>query len=1175
MKISKSIFYLSLLSSLLFPDNRLRLKKADVLESKIVDGEKFQFIQGNVTFQKGSLTLDCENGRYHEKKSLAYLYKNVKAFQEGRTLTCDTLIFHSKLDRLTSHGTPHVWDEDYDLTSDSLVFYTELDSGIAVGNVRLDQKGQIVTADRIEYVKRPDEDGVSYKAVGNVQIKDSTQTASCGLAIYDRTNEKTILRIKPVIQERNRILSGAEVILSYKNETLDNIFIPKQAHAQTQTSGWQKIDSDSLKKKIPAQFSDDMTGNLLRGFFVDGHLDSLRLEGMATTLYHLFEDSIYQGNNLASGDTITLLFADSTLDRIQIEGGAKGTYSPDSSANDISDPVEYRAHIIDYNIKAEETDLIGNAFLQNEGTQLEAGYINVSWTSNLLKALPVQIGDTLSKAVQPVIKEKGRDPMEGDILTYNLKTKKGKVIKGKTKADDGFYTGNEIRNESQKVFYIQNSTYSTCDLDVPHFHFDSKQMKIINGDKVIARPIILNLGQIPIFALPLGVFPHKGGARHSGWIMPSYGESRLRGQFLDGLGYYWAPNDYWGSKFTLSFSDRQGLAFRAENAYRVRYKFNGNLLIENRQFLSGTSNISDLSDNRNASFRVSWMHKQVMRKGQSFNANVSYSSSGNYNRDYGLDQATRMDQYAISKASYSKRWGKSGNSMSMNLSSKQDLMVKHKIDEDSPFYESPSRTGSQLNLINSTLPQVSFRHGQSALFPSSGSDVKWYNNIKWNYNLGFTNKSRIYYESMESDSANTYEWTQNDSGIVSTFNDDDNGWTHSMSINAPQKLFKYISVNPSLNLRSAWVNESFVARLDSNGTMEKVSVPDFATRTTGSFSLSANTKVYGLFPISIGSLKAIRHIATPSIGYAFTPDFSKELFGQDLGYFYSYLDTNGTKQFIDRFNGTMAGNTPKSESKSMTFSLNNSFQAKMKSGKEAKKVDLFTWRMNSSYNFVADSMNLANLRSGIRSKIANKLNLDLSLTHDFYQYDSEKYRRINQFNVNDAGILQPRLINANFSTSFRFSGKRWTDTFETDDVETDTLSLEEDLDVSPLSNPLKNIKSSLIGGKLWNSTVSLRYSYNIANPDDPKKTFWLGSNSTIQMTKNWRFSYNARFDMIEKSLVSHSLSVHRDIHCWELSLNWTPSGIGQSVYFKLNVKSPTLRDIKIEKRGGRRAKSIF
>jgi hypothetical protein len=77
------------------------------------------------------------------------------------------------------------------------------------------------------------------------------------------------------------------------------------------------------------------------------------------------------------------------------------------------------------------------------------------------------------------------------------------------------------------------------------------------------------------------------------------------------------------------------------------------------------------------------------------------------------------------------------------------------------------------------------------------------------------------------------------------------------------------------------------------------------------------------------------------------------------------------------------------------------------------------------------------------------------------------------------------------------------------------------------------------------------------------------------MTKNWRFSYNARFDMIEKSLVSHSLSVHRDIHCWELSLNWTPSGIGQSVYFKLNVKSPTLRDIKIEKRGGRRAKSIF
>ena len=54
-------------------------------------------------------------------------------------------------------------------------------------------------------------------------------------------------------------------------------------------------------------------------------------------------------------------------------------------------------------------------------------------------------------------------------------------------------------------------------------------MKIINQDKVIARPIVLYISRIPIIALPFGIFPHKSGGRHSGWIMPGYGENSVRG----------------------------------------------------------------------------------------------------------------------------------------------------------------------------------------------------------------------------------------------------------------------------------------------------------------------------------------------------------------------------------------------------------------------------------------------------------------------------------------------------------------------------------------------------------------------------------------------------------------------------------------------------------------------
>jgi len=250
-------------------------------------------------------------------------------------------------------------------------------------------------------------------------------------------------------------------------------------------------------------------------------------------------------------------------------------------------------------------------------------------------------------------------------------------------------------------------------------------------------------------------------------------------------------------------------------------------------------------------------------------------------------------------------------------------------------------------------------------------------------------------------------------------------------------------------------------------------------------------------------------------------------------------DSTGKEYYHDKFAGTMAGNTPRSERKSMSFSLNNVFQAKVKKGDEEKKVDLLSWRMSSSYNFAADSMNLSNLRSTVRSKIAGKLNLDLNMTHDFYKYNTDRKKRIAEFNLNENGFIEPRLTSARLSTGFRFSGKRWAGEIKEEEAK-DTTEVDEDLAGPGLINPLKNMRNTL-----------------------NNKT-----NSSINVTQKWRVSYRARFDLILRDLVSHSFSIHRDLHCWELSLHWTPSGLGQGINFKLNVKSPTLKDIKIEKKSG-------
>ena len=77
--------------------------------------------------------------------------------------------------------------------------------------------------------------------------------------------------------------------------------------------------------------------------------------------------------------------------------------------------------------------------------------------------------------------------------------------------------------------------------------------------------------------------------------------------------------------------------------------------------------------------------------------------------------------------------------------------------------------------------------------------------------------------------------------------------------------------------------------------------------------------------------------------------------------------------YFDRFSGTLAGGTPRGESQSMNFSMTNSFQAKIVNGDKERKQDLFSWRMSTSRNFVADAFQWSNISSSIRANVSRKV----------------------------------------------------------------------------------------------------------------------------------------------------------------------------------------------------------
>jgi len=664
-------------------------------------------------------------------------------------------------------------------------------------------------------------------------------------------------------------------------------------------------------------------------------------------------------------------------------------------------------------------------------------------------------------------------------------------------------------------------------------------VKIIYGDKVIAKPLSIFIGGVPIIGVPIAIFPHSSNDRRSGWIMPSFGSSDNRGNYLDGLGYYFAPNDYIGSENSLILADRQGVILKSKNQYKDRYRFSGAFNFEIRKQLGeGENDIAQIGKAEKTDFSFNWNHNQILRNDQTFRGSASYFSNGEYNRETSIDPIKRLNQQAISNITYTKRWKKPNISISINASNKQDLMSKNKVDKNSSFYQAPSSLSSTITRDTSTLPSINFRVARRKLFKNIPQD-SWVGNIQWDYNSRIVNNSKNFYESEEISDDNggvSYQWKQNDTGNSVSSNKLDAMLKNSFNINAPFTALKYIAINPSINLDSDFVNRYRVAETDETNSVSFRYKDSIKNRTTGNLGLSISTKIYGILPIKFNNIQSVRHVLSPSVRFNYSPNYLS-----NENYFQSYND-----EYYDYFSNSIIGSTPKTSTKKLSLSLNNVFQAKVSDGETEEKINLFSWNISTGYNFNADSFKISNISSSIRSNLKNGVSIDANLTHDLYQYNDELQTRVNKLNS------APRLTGLRLATNFTLGRNN---------------PKEKEVSEQSYSDKTKAFLKDLTSDT-WQSKIGISYTVNKINPSNTIENFWVNTNSSVNVTQNWKLNYNARFSISDKNIVRHNITLFREIDCWELFVDWTPSGYAKGLYFRLNLKSDILKDLKVEQKTG-------
>ena len=877
--------------------------------------------------------------------------------------------------------------------------------------------------------------------------------------------------------------------------------------------------------------------------------------------------------------------------------------APKQEESDLDTSIVYSGDDIRFDVQKHASTITGNAKIIYKDMTLTAHEILVDWNKNLMTATPAYdtlytdstntVIDTIEVRGMPTFIQGGQT-MTGTLMRVNMKTKEGYVEGGRTDYGDGYYHGIQIQKVSDEVLYVKDGAFTSCDLEHPHYSFTGSQMKMIYKERVVGKPVVLRFGDVPVFFIPFGVFSIKPG-RHSGILIPTYGDDSRRGRHLRNLGYYWAASEYWDLETTLDFYEKAGVLVRSNFVYNKRYLMSGGV--------SGSYSDQTISGARSTSWDLRVRHNQNIDQYTKLRVDGTFVSGKNHSDEYYDDPTRRLKQNIRSNATLTKSWPTSGASMSLNLSHTQNLVTEEN---------------------SQTLPSFSFRLGTKNLFPSEQKrkstdksllyeppsprkkpgagdatnrdkpEERWYNSITWSYSNRFENRRDESRDGSSTDLSLPLEETYR------------SGVTHSLSLNAPQKLFKYFNLTPSIRYNEDWFNERRDYYYNANGLIRSRQERGFFQRRTLSSSMTANTKLYGFFNINRGSVQAVRHVLTPSVSLSFRPDYSDKEWGYYEEVERTLVDTNGVATTYsgkyDRYSGSIFGGTSSGKQLSIGTSLNNLFQMKRvkinQDGEEEEiKNDLFTYNLSTNYNFAADSMKFGRISGSFRADpISGKnaigpldrMNIQVTTTHSFYQYDQEAGREVDRFYWDESGhgLNVVRMTNFETSSSFSLSGKspfgrfynqqKPAATAPQDEEEPDSTLTDEDPEMAQIredlddrfKDPVDRIARTT-SGKPWRVQGSIRYNLAMNNPIAPKETIRLQGSFTLQLTTNWQFQYSTSLDLQNREVVGSNLIIKRDLHCWEGSLRWSPQGIGQGFFLRIGIKSPTLRDVKIEQQRGR------
>ena len=217
-------------------------------------------------------------------------------------------------------------------------------------------------------------------------------------------------------------------------------------------------------------------------------------------------------------------------------------------------------------LEAEQQRKEGDLFLAD-------GKVEILYGNYRLRADHVQYNPkTYAAAARGhVLLDVGTQHLAADSADFNVKTGEGRFenVRGEVRAEHRpnanilvspnplSFQAQEVRRLDSRTYTIDRAWLTVCEPDKPSWKFFTTRATLHVDHSVALVNANFRLFRVPLIYLPYATVPAGNKLRQSGFLLPEFSDSSLKG-FVIGDGYYWAPKDWIDVSLGAALLSRRG-----------------------------------------------------------------------------------------------------------------------------------------------------------------------------------------------------------------------------------------------------------------------------------------------------------------------------------------------------------------------------------------------------------------------------------------------------------------------------------------------------------------------------------------------------------------------------------------------------------------------------------------